>query len=181
LLKLLREQLVPDPVPRPDLIGMASPADKSDFVLTLYLYSIRENGDARRSDLVPQGGELRYPPMALDLQYIITAHSSADLHSRTLDEHRVLGRVLQVLHDHSVLRSPYLEGSLAASGEEVRITPESFDANQMAGIWRFGESPYKLSLVYRVGPVLVDSTRVKPSPRVVERHITLRDKGGGGT
>lgn len=181
LLKLLREQLTPDPVPRPDLIGMASPADKSDYVLTLFLCSIRENGDARRNEMQPQGGVLRYPPLALDLQYILTAHSVADLQSRTLDEHRVLGKAMQVLYDNSILRPPYLEGSLADSGEQLRITAESADAGQLMGLWRFGDAPYKLSLLYRVGPVTVESNRVKPGPRVVERRITLRDRGGGGS
>ena len=181
LLKLLREHLTPDPVPRPDLIGMASPVDKGDFVLSIYLLGIRENGEARRNEMQPQGGVLRYPPLALDLQYLLTAHSNADLHTRTLDEHRVLGKAMQVLYDNSILRPPYLEGSLADGGELLRITAESADAGQLMGLWRFGDVPYKLSLLYRVGPVTVESNRVKPGPRVVERRITLRDKGGGGS
>ena len=42
LLKLLREQMTPDPVLRPELIGMASPADKGDLVISLYFCSVRE-------------------------------------------------------------------------------------------------------------------------------------------
>ncbi|MFC5468667.1 DUF4255 domain-containing protein [Cohnella suwonensis] len=178
LLKLLREQLSPDPVPRPDLIGMASPVDKGDLVLSLYLCSIRENGEARRNELQPQGGILRFPPLAVDLQYLLTAHSTADLHTRTLDEHRVLGKAMQVLYDNSVLRGSYLEGSLAENNEELRITSESYSTEQLTQLWQFGDNPYKLSLVYRVGPVLLESNRVKPGTRVLERKITLRDKGG---
>lgn len=178
LLKLLREQLTPDPVPRPDQIGIASPADASDLVLSLFLCSIRENGDARRNEMLPQGGVLRYPPLALDLHYILTAHSTADLHSRALDEHRVLGKAMQTFYDNSILRHPYLEGSLAENNEELRITAESADAAQLMGLWRFGDAPYKLSLLYRVGPIAIESNRVKPGPRVIERRVTLRDKGG---
>ncbi|WP_229263833.1 DUF4255 domain-containing protein [Cohnella cholangitidis] len=181
MLKLLREQLSPDPVPRPDLIGMASPVDKGDMVLSLYLCSIRENGEARRNELQPQGGVLRYPPLAVDLHYILTAHSTADLHTRILDEHRVIGKVMQVLYDNSVLRSPYLEGTLAENNEELRITAENYSTEQFTQLWQFGDHPYKLSLAYRVGPVLLESNRVKPGPRVLERKITLRDKGGEGT
>jgi hypothetical protein len=178
LLKLLREQLSPDPVPRPDLIGMASPVDKGDFVLSLYLCSIRENGEARRNEMQPQGGELRYPSLAVDLHYLLTAHSTADLHTRTLDEHRVLGRVMQVLYDNSVIRNPYLEGTLSENNEELRITAENLATEQLSQLWQFGDIPYKLSLAYRVGPILLESNRVKPGPRVVQRSITLRDKGG---
>ncbi|QTH46703.1 DUF4255 domain-containing protein [Cohnella sp. LGH] len=178
LLKLLREHLSPDPVPRPDLIGMASPVDKGDLALTLYLCSIRENGEARRNEMLPQGGVLRYPPLAVDLQYMLTAHSAADLHTRILDEHRILGKAMQALYDNSVLRSPYLEGTLLENGEELRITHENLNTDQLTQLWQFGDNPYKLSLLYRVGPVLLESNRVKPGSRVLERHITLRDKGG---
>ncbi|MFC5406962.1 DUF4255 domain-containing protein [Cohnella soli] len=178
MLKLLREQLSPDPVPRPDLIGMASPVDKGDLVLSLYLCSIRENGEARRNELQPQGGTLKFPPLAVDLQYLLTAHSTADLHTRTLDEHRVLGKAMQALYDNSVLRGAYLEGSLAESNEELRITSENYSSEQLTQLWQFGDNPYKLSLAYRVGPVLLESNRVKPVTRVLERNITLRDKGG---
>jgi hypothetical protein len=178
LLKLLREQMSPDPVPRSDLIGMASPVDKGDFVLSLYLCSIRENGEARRNEMQPQGGILRYPPLAVDLHYLLTAHSTADMLTRTLDEHRVLGKVMQVLYDNAVLRSPYLEGTLSENNEELRITAESYTTEQLTQLWQFGDNPYKLSLAYRVGPVLLESNRVKPGPRVLERSITLRDMGG---
>lgn len=181
LLKLLREHLSPDPVPRPDLIGMASPVDKGDFTLSIYLCSIRENGEARRTEMIPQGGILRYPPLAVDLHYLLTAHSTADLHTRTLDEQRILGKAMQALYDNSVIRSPYLEGTLSENNEEIRITAENYTTEQMTQVWQFGDNPYKLSLPYRVGPVLLDSDRVRPGPRVVERRITLQDKGGGSS
>lgn len=179
LLKLLREQLSPDPIARPDLIGLASPADKGDLSLSLYLVGVRESGEARRNAMQAQGGQLRYPPLALDLTYMVTAHSAAEPLARTLDEHLMLGKVMQTLYDNAVLRAPYLEGSLAMSGEELRITAENMDTDQLVRLWQFGDLPYKLSLVYRVGPILLESTRVKPGPRVVERRITLRDFGEG--
>ncbi|MDG0812954.1 DUF4255 domain-containing protein [Cohnella rhizosphaerae] len=126
-----------------------------------------------------QGGQLRFPPLALDLTYLITAHSAAEPLARTLDEHLMLGKVMQTLYDNAVLRAPYLEGSLAMSGEELRITSENMDTDQLVRLWQFGDLPYKLSLVYRVGPILLESNRVKPGPRVVERRITLRDIGEG--
>ncbi|MBN2982768.1 MULTISPECIES: DUF4255 domain-containing protein [Cohnella] len=177
VLKLLREQMTPDPVPRPDLIGIASPVDKGDLALTLFLCSIRENGEARRSDMQLQGGVMRYPPLAVDLHFLLTAHSTADLQTRTLDEHRLLGRAMQVLYDNSILRPPYLEGTLADNEEELRITAVTLDPDQAMRHWQFGDTPYKLSLLYRVGPVLLESNRSKPVSRVVERKITLRDKG----
>lgn len=178
MLSLLRDNLTPDPVPRPDLIGMASPRDAGDLALSLFLFNIRENGESRRTNLQERGGVLQYPPQALDFYYMMTAHSAADRLTRSLDEHRILGRAMQVLYDNSVLRSPYLEGTLAESGESVRISMESMPSDELLKMWQFGDLPYKLTVFYRIGPVLLDSNRVKPVTRVVERRIVLEDKGG---
>ncbi|MCR2802433.1 DUF4255 domain-containing protein [Paenibacillus soyae] len=175
LLKLLREQMTPDPVTRPELIGMASPADKGDLLISLYVCSVRENNEARRTDMKLEGDVLRYPPRAIDLECLITAHSNADILTRTLDEHRLLGKAAQILYDNSIVRGPYLEGSLAESGE-LRVAPLNYGMEDMMRLWQFGDAPYKLSLAYRIGPLLLESSRVKPASRVVERRITLREK-----
>ncbi|WP_138752597.1 DUF4255 domain-containing protein [Paenibacillus sinopodophylli] len=179
LLRLLRDHLTPDPVPRPDLIGMASPRDAGDLALSLFLYNVKENGESRRTGMIDRGGVLQYPPQALDFFFLMTAHSNADRLTRALDEHRILGRAMQVLYDHSVLSGPYLEGTLAEGGGPIRLSLVSLEGEEMMKLWQFGDTPYKLSVVYRVGPVMLDSNRVKSVSRVVERHIVLEEKGGG--
>src|SRR5690606_37200960 len=80
LLSLLREKMTPNPVPQPELIGIAPPDEKGDLVLSLYLYNIRENGESRKTQMQNRGnGELQYPPMALDLYFLLTAHSTAEV------------------------------------------------------------------------------------------------------
>lgn len=179
LLRLLRDHLTPDPVPRPDLIGMASPRDAGDLALSLFLYNVKENGESRRTGMIDRGGVLQYPPQALDFYFIMTAHSNADRLTRSLDEHRILGRAMQVLYDNGVLSGPYLEGTLAEGGSPIRLALMSLEGDELMKLWQFGDMPYKLSVVYRVGPVMLDSNRVKSVSRVVERHIVLEEKGGG--
>lgn len=178
LLRLLRDNLTPDPVPRPDLIGMASPRDAGDLALSLFLFNIKENGEARRTNMQDRGGVLQYPPQALDLYFLMTAHSSADRLTRSLDEQWILGRAMQLLYDNAVIRSPYLEGTLAEGGETIRISLESLEGDELMKLWQFGDLPYKLSVVYRIGPVMLDSNRSKPVSRVVERQIVLEEKDG---
>lgn len=179
LLKLLREEMTPDPVTRPELIGMASPADKGDLNISVYICAVRENSESRRTEMLIEGDMLRYPPRSIDLECLITAHSNADILTRTLDEHRLLGKVAQILHDNGVLRGPMLEGSLADSDAGLKISPLPYDTEDLTRLWQFGDAPYKLSLAYRIGPVHLDSNRVKPAARVVERRITLREKERG--
>lgn len=178
MLALLRDKMAPEPIAHPELIGISSPAEKGDLSLSLFLYSVKENGESRRTQLQSRGvNELQFPPMAVDLFFLITAYSKADLHTRTLDEHRMIGKAMQVLYDHSILRKPYLQGTLAEADEEVRIVPENLSADMIASIWKFSDATFKLSIGYKVGPIYIDSTRIKSTTRVVDREIQLRERG----
>lgn len=175
LLKLLREHMTPDPIPQPELIGLASPADKGDLYLSLFLYNILENGENRQTQMVARGTEaIQFPPMTVNLYYLLTAHSTAELQSRVVDEHRILGRAMQVLYDHSVLRGPSAVGTLAEMGEEVRVVMEPLTGEALTRMWNFADLPYRLSIAYRVGPVHIDSTRVRTTKRVVERDFRIQ-------
>jgi hypothetical protein len=174
LVKVLREALVPELIAHPDGVGLAHPHDKGDMNLSLYLYEIKENPDFRSSDMIDLGGTLQYPPVALDLSYLITAHSASDVLTRAIDEHRIIGKTLQTLHDHNTLRGDDLVGALAGSEGLFRIAKEDIALDTAISL--FPDVPYKLSLNYKIGPVYVDSTRSKPAVRVRERHVKLNQK-----
>ncbi|MFB9755808.1 DUF4255 domain-containing protein [Paenibacillus hodogayensis] len=175
LVKLLREQMTPDPIPQPELIGLGTPVDKGDFYLSLFLYSVRESGDNRKTQMIARGtGEIQYPPLAVDLHYMVTVQSPAELQTRALDEQRILGRAMQVLYDHSVLRGSSLVGTLAERGEEVRIVMDNVSGDGMLNMWNFADTPYRLTVSYMVGPVMIDSTRIKTTKRVLERDISIQ-------
>lgn len=174
LVKVLREALVPDLVPHPDGVGLAHPNDKGDMNLSIYLFEIKENTEFRTSDMIDQGDVVRYPPIALDLTYLITAHSSSDVLTRAIDEHRIIGKTMQVLHDHNILRGDDLVGSLAGTGGSYRIAKEELPLETAVSL--FPNMPYKLSLCYKVGPVYLDSTRTRPVSRVRERVVRTRQK-----
>lgn len=166
--------MTPDPIPQPELIGLGTPVDKGDFYLSLYLYNVKESGDNRKTQMISRGtGEIQYPPMAIDLHYMLTVQSPAELQSRALDEHRILGRAIQVLYDNSVLRGSSVLGTLAEREEEVRIVMDNITGDGMLNMWNFADTPYRLSVSYLVGPVMIDSTRVKSSKRVLERDVSI--------
>src|SRR5690606_37647369 len=135
---------VPDLINHPDGVGLAHPADKGDLNLSLFLYGVRENTDYRSSDYIDDGGVLRYPPIALDLYYLVTAHSASDILSRGIDEHRILGKTIQTLYDHSVLKGDQLVGSLQGSGQTIKIAKQDVPLETVLTF--FPDSPYKLSL-----------------------------------
>ncbi|WP_311764903.1 DUF4255 domain-containing protein [Paenibacillus agricola] len=175
LVKLLREQMTPEPIPQPELIGLASPADKGDLYLSLFLYNIMESGDNRQTHMIARGTDaIQFPPMTVDLHYLLTAHSTAELQSRVVDEHRILGRAMQVLYDNSVLRGTTLVGTLADQGEEVRVVMDTLTGETMTRMWNFSDLPFRLSIGYVVGPVRIDSTRIKTTKRVTERDFRIQ-------
>ncbi|MBU7314212.1 DUF4255 domain-containing protein [Paenibacillus oleatilyticus] len=177
LVKLLREHLTPKLLSQPEAIGLASPTDKGDFQLTLFLYSIQENTENRRTNMIGRGTDtLQYPPMALNLVYLVTCHSASELATRSFDEHRIMGKVMQVFHDHAVLRGSSLQGSLADSNEAIRIMPQPITLENAVSL--FSNTPYKLSLSYVVGPVYLDSTRTKQTTRVAEAQFKLEEREG---
>lgn len=156
---------------------MCSPAEKGDFQLTLYLYNIEESGEYRRNDMIKlNDGNLMYPPTSFNLYYLMTAYSTAELKSKALDEHKILGRAIQVLNDNAILKGEALHGSLGNDEEEIKIQVKNLTYDEMMRIWNFHDVPYSLSIAYRVGPILIDSKRIKKVKRVVESRIEINEK-----
>ncbi len=173
--KLLRGALVPELIDHPDGVGLAHPADKGDLNLSIFLYGVRENTDYRSNDMIDAGGgELRFPPLALDLSYLVSAHSASDVQTRAMDEHRIIGRTIQTLYDFPVLKGDDLVGSLAGSGQTIKISKEDVPLETILNL--FQKAPYRLSLGYSVGPVFIDSTRTRKVSRVAERRVRLTEK-----
>ena len=175
IVSLLREKMVPEPISQPEYIGLASPSDKGDYMLTLFLYHIEESGDFRNNVVeADRAGVLRYPPMSINLSYLITAHSTSELSSRALDEQRILGKAMQVLFDNSILRGGDLKGTLQENNEEIKIVVDNVPFDVLIKSWNFPSMPYKLSLSYTVGPVYIDSTRIKATKKVLEFDTTIK-------
>lgn len=169
---LLREQMTPEPIRQPEYIGLSLPVDKGDLSLSIYLFNVQESMQ-RRHDMINRGsGVVQFPPMTIELQYLITAHSSAELQSRAADEQRILGRAMQVLYDNSVIKDPYLLGTLADSNEELHLVMSQVSMDTLVAL--FPNTPYKLSVCYTVGPVYIDSTRTKHTKRVLDRNIVIQ-------
>lgn len=173
LLQLFRDNMTPEPVLQPELIGLASPADKGDFALTLFLFSIEPNGVNQQAYMMNSRGNSERPsPMAVDLSYLLTAHSTAELQTRGLDEHHIMGRAIQVLYDNTVIKGSALQGALADADEELRVVMIE-QLSLHTAITLFPSMPYKLSFSFKIGPVYIDSTRTRPIKRVVARDTQV--------
>ena len=178
VVELLRQEMTPAPISKPELIGLCAPQEPEDFQLTVHLYHLEEEAHRRDSGhgFVQEGRESqRFAPLQLNLHLLITAHSKAPVLTRAADEYRILGRAVQVVRDHPDLAA-YLTGSLAASGEPVHLMLEKgLQADQLQRLWGGGNKPYKLSFGCLVNTVLIDSERVRSVARVKQIRIQTED------
>ncbi len=177
LLKILRDNLVPEYIQNPDAIGLCSPDDKGDMILGLHLYDIRENEEFRLNEMRNlDAGKQKYPSAYVTLCYMITAYSSADVKFRAGEDHKIIGKVLQVFHDFAVLNAENLEPITKATEMSLRIRMLNLEVEEKQRLWSFPNTPYRASLFYRVAPVEVESGRTKDVHRVVEMDMTIKEQ-----
>lgn len=175
IVQLLREHLVPNIIVNTEHIGLCTPSDRGDIILGVNLYDIRENKDIVVTDMLPKGEkQLRYPSTFYDLYYMITAYSTSDIKFRAAEDQKILGKVLQVLKDHSIFTVEQLGSQLTNSQYVPKIELLHLEQDEKMKLWNVPNMPYRLSLFYKVYPVEIESLRVKEVTRVVE--VTVQDK-----
>ncbi len=123
-------------------------------------------------------------PLALDLHYLVSAHSDNDLFSEIL-----LGSAMHTLHENTVFSrgevqsllatasSDAVRNALTGSGLEnqmelVKVTPEYLSNEDMSKLWSAVQSNYRASAAYKVTVVLIEADEATRSPLpVLTRNI----------
>lgn len=172
LVKLLRENMVPDVILSPNNIGLCSPDEHGDLNLGIFLFDIEESEEVVTQGMVNTGLRRQtYPSVFLDLYYMVTAYSGSDLKFRAGEEQKILGKVIQVFRDYSVLSEQILGEGVSLP---ARIELQKLEQYEKMRMWNFSNIPYKVSLFYRVGPVEITSAKVKEVTRVTDVAFTLQ-------
>jgi Pvc16 N-terminal domain len=174
LINVLWEEIQIDPqisslIDNENRISLDSPFDLQDndsVKLSIYLYRITENASTKNQFPVQGNGvQLRKPPLTLDLHYLVTP-----LVGTVTDQQIILGKVMQVFYDRAILQGTDLTGSLAASGQEVRLILNPVALEETTRVWQAMEMSYRLSLVYLARVAMVDSRREQFVQPVVNRR-----------
>ena len=145
--------------------------------LNLFLHQVTPNLGWRNEGLPsrdPSGRQrMSNPPLALNLHYLLSAYSSGDLHGEIL-----LGYAMQLLHENPVLTrqailtalspSPAVGNTLppalralSDSGlenqiEQIKITPEYLNIEEMSKIWTATQSHLRPTAAYMASVVLIE-------------------------
>ncbi len=161
IVELLREELTPDLLRKGDAVGLCSPDNKGDFSLGVYLYSVEQSEQARISGRINQSlFTEKYPPLVLDLFYMITPYLKSDVKFLSEEEQTLLGRVLQIINDHSVL--------VQEEDEIVTLELCNPTLEEREKIWNTPSQPYRVSAFVTARAVIVESARSKEISRVRE-------------
>lgn len=176
IVKLLRDNMVPEVIPNADGIGLCSPSDKGDFVLGLYLYDVKESEEVFANGMRMLGqNQQKYPSKYLNLFYMLTAYSISDVKFRSSEEQRILGRAIQVLMDYSILDTKLIGNSNEADHYPIKIEMLRLENEEKMKLWNMPNVPYKLSLYYKVSPIEIESTRIRTVHRVTEVNMEFSE------
>ena len=155
-------------------ISLDSPFDLQDndsVKLSIYLYRITENASTKNQ--VPaqgDGAQLRKPPLALDLHYLVTP-----LVGTVTDQQIILGKVMQILYDRAILQGTDLTGSLVSSGQTLRVILNTVPLEELTRVWQSMEMSYRLSVVYLVRVIMVDSLNEQfIQPVITKRNLATQ-------
>lgn len=180
IVELLRSQMTPEPISKPELIGLCLPYEPEDYQLTVSLYHLEPSAESQ-AGFVREGKTLqRMAPLTLNLNFLVTAHSKAPVQNRAQDEYRIIGRALQVFRDIPEISGNLLTASLAETGEPLRVSTSKLSLEQLEKIWNSTTKPYKLSFAVQC-TVGIESNRTRMVGRVGDISITLDEssyKGG---
>jgi hypothetical protein len=103
----------------------------------------------------------------IEINYVISVSSKAEIESKALDEAKIIGKIIQIFKDNPTIPARYMPDNAGAPLENVPVSMLPINMEEKVKVWTmFGES-YKLSVFYVVGPVAIDSDNIhKPKKRV---------------
>jgi hypothetical protein len=142
--------------------------------LNLFLYQVSRNAAFSNREMPQQvkPGETAFPPLPLNLYYLITAFGRDNDATQPFG-HQLLGKAMSTLHDHMLLSADDIRTATAASlprsdldrqVERIRITFQPLTIEEISKLWTGFATQYRLSAAYEVGVTLIESTQPVRAP-----------------
>ncbi len=140
----------------------------SENVVNLFLYRTDVNAAWRNLAPPAQGkpGDSPATPLALNLEYLITAYGEDD---REEVAHFFLGQAMRVLNDvaivprqklFDVLKKAHVQDQI----ERITVTPRALSIEEISKLWSVFQTQYRVSAAYLITVVLIDSKVAIRSP-----------------
>jgi hypothetical protein len=155
-------------------------AKKSANKLSLWLYQITENEFLKNQPMLRAAGngnvnqhqQTQFPPLALNLFYLVTPFASRDGDDGRAD-HRLLGKTMEVLYDNAMI---LVEDETEEIAEELRVVFCRLTLEELTRVWEALREPYRLSVCYQIRVTRIDSQRAPERGRVLAQTTGTGDK-----
>ena len=179
MVQLLRGKMCPEPIPSPNNISVCSPAEQdADYILGIYLYDIREEGEVSVPSMLGTGRtRLQRPPRPYSLYYMLFINGSSQMGLKAADVQKILGRAAQIVTDGNVVNPRQLQTWLENDEPPIIFTPAKLSLEDKVRVWSAINKPYQVSLFYKASPVFVSSEIIVDSPRVTEAQFSVSMRG----
>ena len=169
LVSLLRDKLVPEPVDKGESIGICDPKERGGYIVGIHPYDIKEDtsGRATENTTLPDGS-VQDPPAMIELYYVVSVCSKAEIETKALDEAKIIGKILQIFKDNPTIPPRYMPNNVGMPIENVPISMLPLNMEEKVKVWTMFGEPYKLSVFYVVGPIAIDSENIHKAKKKVE-------------
>jgi hypothetical protein len=157
----------------------------SNATVSVFLYRVTENPELRNNlqQHMPDG-TMRRQPMVLELYYLITTWGSrgnqpaANDAAAALEEHKLLGAVMQGLYDAAEVSRPQLYDDptrppVWGDRDSLQITLDTVPVEDLYRIFDPGELAYQLSATYRVRVLGLESSEALRTSRVGDASFQI--------
>jgi len=174
--KYIEDHIGSVPTTAPKRVTLNTPKEMSSSNtegVSVWLYRVVRDPE-RLNDPVQRIGwdQLKPPPLPLRLHYLITPITGTDQPAAPLgnpdDEQKLLGRVLQLFHQHPVLRGVDLQGAFLGTATELHVRLEPMGLEEITRVWEALEGSYQLSVSYEVSVVNIEAETEPESMTPVE-------------
>ena len=175
IVRMLREKMCPEPIPSPNNIEVSTPAESDvDYILGLYLYDVREEGEVAVPAFVSSGRtRLRRPSRPYSLYYMLFLNGSSQMGLKGGDVQKIIGRAAQIINDSSSVSPRALQSWLEDDEPPIIFSPARMSLEDKVRVWSAINKPYQVSLFYKAAPVFLSSEIIVETPRVIDAEIRL--------
>lgn len=158
------------------LLTLRSPAEitppQNGVKVSIFLYYISQNIYFKNQDLIlkpdpneSNANELNFPPLVLDLYYLLTPIGDIE------EEQKTLSLLMQSFYNIPVLPEEYLSSDLKLTeNNRIKVILNDMQLEQINHLWSmFSNKTYKPGLSYLVTPIYIPSRFGKGIKRVLTK------------
>ncbi|MFI3312372.1 MAG: DUF4255 domain-containing protein [Eubacteriales bacterium] len=183
IVKHLRENMCPSPIPSPNNIEISSPgAEDVDYLLGLYLYDVQQQGDVSQPPLQRAGHmRMKRPPKPYTLSYMLFINGSSQMGLKGPDVQKIIGRAAQIVGANAIAFPNQLQTWLEEREPPILLTPARITLEEKVRVWQAINKPYQISLFYKAEPVFISSDVIIDVPMVNDArfNISITHEPGG--